>query len=529
MMLVLEGTIVPLSKPNPQETFPGRVFFNDQGQIAGVKKAGENPPAGFAGAPVVDVGDAFVYPGLIDLHSHIGYNTLPLWTQPNESKPFLHHDIWPGRSTYRPKISWPAWVLAKGAPEALLVYVQVQALAGGTTAIQGWPSANRTPANQLVRNADDQRFADEHGGKDNVRTSALTLGVEELREKADDLDGQLGFIYHCAEGQLDSRVAREFDDLATANCLRQRLIAIHCCAVGEAAFTRWKERATLVGDDGPGAVVWSPFSNLWLYGQTTDVPAARRNGITVCLGTDWGPSGTKNLLGELKVARLWADHENWGLTDFDLVEMVTSSPGDTLGRCWGKKVGRLVASALGDVAVVDRATDDPWKNLVHAHEEQVILVMIDGQPRYGTRDLMSSCGARRTTSVRVGQARRHIMLIDPKDQNKPPEEQHSWTWGRALDRLDTVRADPIAAVDAANALSAEEGRIPSAMGPDEDPLLLELDMPGALGVTAGPPPEGVVVDIPPIPSLRHDRPWRASIKNRGFHRGILDGLDEFYR
>ena len=528
MALAIKGTIVPLKNSSPKQVFKGRVYLTDEGRIAGTKKLNQSAPAGEAGATEIDVGDAFVYPGLIDLHSHLAYNALPLWIQPNEQKPFLHHDIWPGRSTYKEKVSWPAWVLAKGAPEALLVYVQVQALAGGTTAIQGWPSANRTPANQLVRNIDDQTFADEHGGEDNTRTSTLTLDLDELGDRADDLQEGKGFIYHCAEGQVDSKVVREFDDLATANCLRQRLVAIHCCAVGEDAFKKWKERAALMGDVHPGAVVWSPFSNLWLYNQTTDVPAARKQGITVCLGTDWGPSGTKNLLGELKVARIWADEQQWNLDDFDLVEMVTASPGDVLSRCWGKKVGRLVAHSLGDVCVVKRNYDDPWENLVKAHEEQVLLVLIDGQPRYGTKELMTACGASRTTSVRVGKERRRIMLIDPKDAGRPPEGQDSWTWNKALDRLDAVRADPDAALKAAKAPNAAMGRIPSAMGPDDNPLLLEPDMPGALGLTAGPPPDGVEVHIEEIPSLRHDRNWRASVKDGPFHQVVLNKLDGFY-
>ena len=51
--------------------------------------------------------------------------------------------------------------------------------------------------------------------------------------------------------------------------------------------------------------MWSPFSNLWLYRGTTDVLAARAAGVRICLGADWSPSGSKNLLGELKVADMW--------------------------------------------------------------------------------------------------------------------------------------------------------------------------------------------------------------------------------
>ena len=53
------------------------------------------------------MGDALVLPGFVDLHSHLGYNFLPLWADPAEAKPYLHHDIWPGRQTSA-KTEWPS-------------------------------------------------------------------------------------------------------------------------------------------------------------------------------------------------------------------------------------------------------------------------------------------------------------------------------------------------------------------------------------------------------------------------------------
>jgi 5-methylthioadenosine/S-adenosylhomocysteine deaminase len=52
-------------------------------------------------------------------------------------------------------------------------------------------------------------------------------------------------------------------------------------------------------------VIWSPFSNLWLYRETTRADEATDAGLQVCLGADWSPSGSKNLLGEPKVADSW--------------------------------------------------------------------------------------------------------------------------------------------------------------------------------------------------------------------------------
>ena len=51
------------------------------------------------------------------------------------------------------------------------------------------------------------------------------------------------------------------------------------------------------------AMVWSPFSNLALYGETAAIAAAKACGLRIGIGPDWSPMG-KNLLGELKVARL---------------------------------------------------------------------------------------------------------------------------------------------------------------------------------------------------------------------------------
>lgn len=518
----LSGHIVPLRRNAPRQTFPGTVYVDGE-RVAAVRRASETVPNGFGDVPVVDVGDAFVYPGLLDLHSHIAYNALPLWTHPGQDTPFLHHDIWPNRSSYGPKVSWPAWVHAKGAPESLMTYVQVRALAGGTTTIQGWPSTNRRPANQLVRNADDQTFDDR---PDPCRTSTLVLDRSGLRSKAEVLEKGSGFIYHCGEGLDTSIVVREFDDLRATNCLRRNLIAIHLNAVGAAEFDQWAVQARNEGDDGPGTLVWSPFSNLWLYGDTTKVPAARTSDLNVCLGTDWGPSGTKNLLGELKVARLVADDHGWDLDDFDLVEMVTANPGEAMGRLWGRTVGRLQTDALADLAVVARRHDDPWANLVAARDEDVRLTVVGGWALFGTATLLRAAGQRRVSAVSVGGERRRVALTEPADKDLPVAERRKWFFSRALRNLRAVQDDPVGAVAAPFAAA---GAVPPVVDePPDDWLLIDLDMPGDRGATAGPPPAGTVVEFDRLPSLAHDRTWLRSLRDRGFHGGLLDGLAGYY-
>ena len=394
-MLELQGRVVALATSDPERHFVGRVRFAD-GVVDSVLRGRHSAPAG---VEQVDVGEAYIYPGLTDLHSHVGFATLPLWHEPSRTVgPWMHRDLWPGAPSYKPAVSWPAYAYMKGAPEALLAYAQVRALAGGTTTIQGWPNANVAAANQLVRSVDDGVDPDA------VRTSVINLTTAELDDRRALLDGGRTLVYHLCEGQLGSKVAREFADVATAGCLRHRLIAIHCCAVGDDEFRQWNVHAELADQKPPGGVVWSPFSNLWLYNQTTDVAAARRHGVSVSLGSDWGPSGTKNLLGELKVAPTWIRHADIDLTPFELAEMVTSTPGDLLTRSWaGLGPGRLEPGRLADAMVLTKRHADPWTNLVLAREQDVQLVVSDGRARYGTRALMRAAGEQLTSAVRIGQ------------------------------------------------------------------------------------------------------------------------------
>jgi len=525
--------------------FRGRVWLGDDGAVAAVTPDGEQGPAGFATAPVIDVGDAVIHPGFIDLHSHIGYNALPLWADPGQQVPYPHHDSWPSEPTYQPGIGWPAWTLLNGAPESVLAYVQVRALAGGTTAIQGWPGVSRRPVNQLVRSVDDDQVGPL---LDPVVVSALTQEVDALTKRAARLGSGRSFIYHCAEGQRGTIVEREFDDLAVAGCLHPGLIAIHCCALDETQFQRWRA----VVDPGPGetagTVVWSPFSNLWLYGKTLVVPDAQEARLGIALGTDWGPSGTKNLLGEIKVARIWSDHEGWNLSDLDLARMVTATPGDALARAWKQPVGRLVEGALGDVTVLARRSGDVWRDLVTARERDVVLVVVGGRPRYGKKAFMAAAGERATTSLTVDGQTRALTLARPDDAAR------AWSWADVVSRLNSVRTQaaltaPIglkrpSETDGRGPGGPRRARAPSSGGrppavdrgepatadpPGTPPLAVDLDMPGGPTDSAGPPPPGQTVKIAPIEPLHHDRRWLASLRGRGFHGGVLDGLGAFYR
>lgn len=89
-------------------------------------------------------------------------------------------------------------------------------------------------------------------------------------------------------------------------------------------------------------IVWSPLSNLLLYGGTADIAAARQPGSTSRWARTDPPAAARNLLGELKAARAAAPAD---VTDAELVAMATRTPAELLG--WGGQLGVLAVEAGG--------------------------------------------------------------------------------------------------------------------------------------------------------------------------------------
>jgi hypothetical protein len=136
-------------------------------------------------------------------------------------------------------------------------------------------------------------------------------------------------------------------------------------------------------------LVWSPISNLLLYGNTTDVRAADAAGLTISLAPDWGPSGSKNNLHELKVADLWNQEVmDSYFTNYELAAMATSNPAKAAG--WGSFVGQLKSGMYADLVVLDTFHDDPYRNLIEAIDADVRLTVVHGKAVFGDTDIMTA-------------------------------------------------------------------------------------------------------------------------------------------
>ena len=379
--LALTGQVVTMD-----ETFSTRsrgTVYIDQGGIVAVHDAAQPPPAGFEATRAVDVGGT-IFPGLIELHNHLAYNALSLWHVP---RLFTNRGQWGATGEYQRLVTGPMKVLGltEDVMPSLVRYVECKCLVGGVTTSQGIELFSNAGARRyyrgIVRNVEQ---TDEPNLPEAV-TRIADVDAKSPERFLARLKKQSCLLLHLSEG-VDQTARKHFRALQLPSgewAITSALAGIHCAGLLNEDFRVFGQREA--------SMVWSPMSNLLLYGATSRVKSARQNGVRIGLGSDWAVSGSKNLLGELKVARLASDAMDTGFSDRDLVAMATREAASILG--WQNVLGSIQSGARADLIVLNGTSSDPYKALVHAAETAISLVMINGVPRFGTSTLMTRLGA----------------------------------------------------------------------------------------------------------------------------------------
>ena len=410
--IALAGRVVTMGPANT--VLPDGVLYIDQASFVAVQDRGKPAPPGFADVAVIETGGT-IFPGLIELHNHLSYNILPLWS-PVPAK-FQFRDQWSKHKDYRPLISGPMTVLgeyrdASGQAAflpALVRYVECKCLFGGVTTSQGIRLNSNAGISRyyrgLIRNVeqtDDPSLSEAQARIGDIDAKDASRFLTQLN-KEDSC-----YLLHLSEGITDPA----HPDSAA----REHFLAL------EVAKDKWALNNTFCGIHSAGllpedfgilksyhaSMVWSPLSNLLLYGATAHVDAARENGVGIGIGSDWSPTGSKNLLGELKVASLCSK----GLlankfSSRDIVAMATCDAAKILK--WDGRLGTIVAGARADLSIVAGKTGDPYDALIQAKETDIQLVMINSVARYGVPSLMDAL-APGSQTVKIGNEARKLYL-----------------------------------------------------------------------------------------------------------------------
>ncbi len=371
----LKGTLVA-----PHEIIEGGAIL-----VRGEKIEGVGKNLSSASSSVVIETDSFIFPGLIDLHDHLTWNLFPRW---NPGSLFPNRYEWQQLALYNLGLATPHQELFdQGLGCEMDLYAEVKAILGGATSVVGslGPSKPGLEDNRciegLARNLDFYSGLNPRNAlnaeKLRYEVFPFQLSVQDAELVRSGLDhGQLkAFLIHVAEGKPnDASSAREFRFLKARGFLRPGVSVIHGVALGRAEFHE-------MAGNGVG-LIWSPRSNIELYGATAGVAGAKQEGVRIALAPDWSPTGSNGMLEELKFAATWNEGQSPRVFDeAELFKMATLCPAQLAGL--SDQLGALEPQLQADLLVIKRRHLDAYQALLHAVPEDVKLVVIGGAPIYG--------------------------------------------------------------------------------------------------------------------------------------------------
>ena len=361
----------------------GEVLVDGWGFIVYVGCRDDRPPAlnGLAAtASEISCRDGVISPGMINAHTHTGYDS---------NFPFTLPDRYEHRNDWRPFYSWSY------GNDLQQAYAEIRHVMSGTTATVSGSFIPGTIFNLDiidyfgVGGVQWDTFPLEAGG-DFIKNTGACTDFPKYGAFPDKIWGA-EYVPHVAEG-IDDAAHNEF------RCLSEFMddgwTLLHGVAT-DAADGRF------MAENGVG-LVWTPRSNSHHYGNTAQVRMMADQGVLLSLGSDWTPTGSATLARELQCAEEWTDtYLDDAFTARELWLMTTYNPAVSLGVA--DLMGRLAPGLLANLVVYDgRGEANPYRAVIEGDPTDIALVLhgdimlalFDLQPRvaalYGDLDLMNS-------------------------------------------------------------------------------------------------------------------------------------------
>lgn len=394
--IALTGTLI-----TPDGIVPHGTVLIENGKIAAAGAQVSLP----ARVKSIDT-HGIIAPGLIDLHNHLTWNVFPRWKPMEE---FGNRYDWQQKPIYKVLMDAPHHALvAEGLECEMEWFAEVKAVSEGETSVVGGTKADcgKRLARNLDRNLDyDPRLGKTGAGPVVYDVFPFQMTAEEAKSANDALNAHGALLIHVAEGAPgDASAAREFAMLKSRGLLRKGVSVIHGVALKPEDFGE-------MASAGVG-FIWSPRSNLELYGGTADVAAAKAAHVHMALAPDWSPTGSDGSLAELQYAAVWnAAQAHPIFSDRELVEMATSGAAALVGL--EDSIGSVAPGYAADVIVLrSHGTDagkDAYWSMVHSSAEDVELVLIGGGAVYGDAALTSQFGGHPMDRVEICGAEKSVV------------------------------------------------------------------------------------------------------------------------
>jgi cytosine/adenosine deaminase-related metal-dependent hydrolase len=338
-----------------------------------------------AGATRISCANGVISPGLVNAHDHITFTEMsPI---PHGDERYDHRHEWRKGKNGKTKLSSKGNSHPQGD-----AWGEMRQVMAGTTSLFG--SGGEAG---FLRNLDKPNLLEglPHAAAD---YSTFPLGDSDGKMVTDGCDSysfddpekaasESAYVPHVSEG-INDAARNEFVCLAgvdegSVDLVMPNAAFIHGIGVNTADIG-------LMAADGVG-LVWSPRSNISLYGMTAEAPIYDRQGALIALGSDWTASGSVHVLRELQCAdEMNSLYYDGYFSDAQLVAMTTSWAADLLG--FGDVLGSLVEGKIADVAIWDGAAGAGYRAILEGSVDTVALVLRGGTPLYGDSAILDGLG-----------------------------------------------------------------------------------------------------------------------------------------
>ncbi|MCA9660996.1 MAG: amidohydrolase family protein [Myxococcales bacterium] len=374
--LLLRGTVLA----------PDGVYTNGQVLVVGEKIAcvgcncADDPQA--ADASWVDCANGVISPGLINTHDHLGFaNNVPIGQGPDR---YEHRHDWRKGQNGHVKLTTMGSANKRQIEAGELRFL----LGGATSTIGGGAGRPGLPRNLddvndkeglAIQTVDSDTFPLDDANGQQIENGCMGYGANPTT--AMDIADLDSYLPHIGEG-INQAAKNEFfcTSMGNTDVIAAQSGIVHAIAVDVADIVETvSEKAK---------IVWSPRSNVVLYGNTAPVTAMDNLGATIALGTDWVMTGSMNMLREMQCADyLNTNYYDGHFSDADIWRMATSNAALVLGA--DHAIGALKPGYLADIAIFDGSEHPNYRAIIDGEPSGVGLVLRGGTPLYGDALLMS--------------------------------------------------------------------------------------------------------------------------------------------
>ena len=380
---VIEAIILN-DTPDPQ---PGRVIIDTHGVI---QCAGATCQPAVPHPTVISCPQDSLSPGFINPHDHIDYTgDAP---QPDTGERFEHRNEWRKGLDGHTELKDAT---ADTSPE-LIAWGELRFLISGITSMvgddmapglvrnldfaKGLEGLPQRPVTYKIFPLDDvsgiMRTHDCDYGHHPSTPADVAATPAFLAHVAEGTNGAAHNEFRCLSSNTYDRTPQEGGGGISQDMMQPGMTILHGVGLGANDFDLLHNRGI--------SLVWSPRSNLSLYGRTVDIPAALAHGVTIALGTDWLPSGSMNMSRELACAvRYDHDHLASALSSRDLWRMATRGGADAVHG--GSIMGTIAPGHVADLVLFRPQGQTPYDAAAQSTPGTVDLVMRGGHVLYGDR------------------------------------------------------------------------------------------------------------------------------------------------